>query len=109
TPGGRPRGTLLRGLPIVPSVVLLVVFLAGPILYCIYAAFTNMALTGQVGTQFIGFENFTRALSDPAFINSVWLTVVFTVVSAIIGQTVVGMVLALLMRSGYAVARALTS
>jgi multiple sugar transport system permease protein len=108
-PGGRTRRTLLRGLPIVPSVVLLVVFLAGPILYCIYAAFTNMALTGQVGTQFIGFANFTRAFSDPAFINSVWLTVVFTVVSAIIGQNVVGMVLALLMRSGYAVARALTS
>ena len=108
-PGGRTRRTLLRGLPIVPSVVLLVVFLAGPILYCIYAAFTNMALTGQVGTQFVGFANFTRAFSDPAFYNSVWLTVVFTVVSAIIGQNVVGMVLALLMRSGYAVARALTS
>ena len=30
-------------------------------------------------------------------------------VSAIIGQNVLGMVLALLMRSGYAVARALTS
>ena len=47
-PVGRTRRTLLRGLPIAPSVVLLVVFLAGPILYCIYAAFTNMALTGQV-------------------------------------------------------------
>jgi multiple sugar transport system permease protein len=85
------------------------VFLAGPILYCIYAAFTNMALTGQVGTQFIGFANFTRAFTDPAFINSVWLTIVFTIVSAIIGQNVLGMVLALLMRSGHAVVRALTS
>jgi multiple sugar transport system permease protein len=108
-PVGRTRRTLLRGLPIVPSVVLLVVFLAGPILYCIYAAFTNMALTGQVGTQFIGFANFTRAFTDPAFINSVWLTIVFTIVSAIIGQNVLGMVLALLMRSGHAVVRALTS
>jgi multiple sugar transport system permease protein len=108
-PVGRTRRTLLRGLPIVPSVVLLVVFLAGPILYCIYAAFTNMALTGQVGTQFIGFANFTRAFTDPAFINSVWLTIVFTIVSAIIGQNVLGMVLALLMRSGHAFVRALTS
>ena len=108
-PVGRTRRTLLRGLPIVPSVVLLGVFLAGPILYCIYAAFTNMALTGQVGTQFIGFANFTRAFSDPAFLNSVWLTIVFTIVSAIIGQNVLGLVLALLMRSGYAVVRALTS
>jgi multiple sugar transport system permease protein len=108
-PVGRTRRTLLRGLPVVPSVVLLIVFLAGPIVYCIYAAFTNMALTGQVGTQFIGFANFTRAFTDPAFINSVWLTIVFTIVSAIIGQNVLGMVLALLMRSGHAVVRALTS
>ena len=108
-PAAGPGGPCCAGYRSAPSVVLLVVFLAGPILYCIYAAFTNMALTGQVGTQFIGFANFTRAFTDPAFINSVWLTVVFTVVSAIIGQNVVGMVLALLMRSGYAVARALTS
>jgi multiple sugar transport system permease protein len=108
-PVGRTRRTLLRGLPIAPSVVLLVVFLAGPIAYCIYAAFTNMALTGQVGTQFVGFANFTRAFSDPAFLNSVWLTIVFTIVSAIIGQNVLGLVLALLMRSGHAVVRALTS
>lgn len=104
-----PERTLLRGLPIAPSVVLLVVFLAGPIIYCIYAAFTNMALTGQEGTQFIGFDNFTRAFTDPAFWSSVGLTMIFTILSAIIGQNVLGMMLALLMRSGWAIVRALTS
>src|SRR3954469_3413693 len=107
--GGRTRRTLLRGLPIAPSVVLLLVFLAGPIIYCIYAAFTNMALTGQEGTQFVGFANFTRAFTDDAFWSSVGLTLIFTVVSAIIGQNVLGMLLALLMRSSLAVVRALTS
>lgn len=92
-----------------PSVVLLVVFLAGPILYCVYAAFTNMALTGQVGTQFVGIDNFTRAFSDRAFLSSVFLTLIFTIVSAIVGQNVLGMILALLMRSGHAVVRAFTS
>ncbi len=104
-----PQRTLLRGLPVGPSVILLVVFLAGPILYCIYAAFTNMALTGQVGTQFVGIDNFTRAFGDPAFISSVVLTLIFTVLSAIVGQNVLGMILALLMRSGHAVVRAFTS
>ncbi len=104
-----PRRTLLRGLPIGPSVILLLVFLAGPILYCVYAAFTNMALTGQVGTQFVGFENFTRAFGDPAFISSVGLTLIFTLLSAIIGQNVLGMILALLMRSGHTIVRAFTS
>jgi len=104
-----PARTLFRGLPVVPSLVLLLVFLAGPILYCIYAAFTNMALTGQEGTQFIGFANFTRAFTDDAFWSSVGLTLIFTIISAIIGQNVLGLVLALLMRSSWAIVRALTS
>lgn len=104
-----PHQTLLRGLPVGPSVVLLLVFLAGPILYCLYAAFTDMALTGQTGTSFVGLDNFSRALGDPAFRSSVVLTLVFTFVSAVIGQNILGMILALLNRSGYAVARAFTS
>lgn len=103
------RRTIIRGLPVGPAVILLVVFLAGPIIYCIYASFTNAALTGQTGTQFVGFRNFTRAFQDSQFISSVELTLLFTVFSAIIGQNVLGMVLALLMRSGHAVARAFTS
>lgn len=108
-PRRKQARTLLRGLPLGPSVVLLVVFLAGPILYCIYAAFTNMALTGQATTSFVGFANFTRAFGDPAFLSSVVLTLTFTVLSAIVGQNILGMMLALLMRSGYAVVRAFTS
>ena len=105
-PAGR---TFLRGLPVGPTVVLLVVFLAGPIVYCVYASFTDMALTGQTGTSFVGLANFRRAFADQQFISSVGLTLFFTLVSAVIGQNIVGMVLALLMRSGHAVARALTS
>jgi len=112
-PTGRPvrpaQRTLLRGLPVAPTVVLLVVFLAGPIVYCAYASFTDMALTGQTGTKFVGLANFRRAFGDDQFVSSVWLTLFFTLVSAVIGQNVLGMVLALLMRSGHAVARAFTS
>ena len=109
-PVGRTRRTLLRGLPIAPSVVLLrrVPGRADPRTASMPPSPTWPS-PGQVGTQFVGFANFTRAFTDPAFLNSVWLTVVFTLVSAIIGQNVLGMVLALLMRSGYAVVRALTS
>ncbi|GAA4427820.1 sugar ABC transporter permease [Georgenia halophila] len=46
----------------------------------------------------MGFENFTTAFAAPEFWNSVVLTLVFTIVSAIIGQNILGMVLALLMR-----------
>jgi multiple sugar transport system permease protein len=104
-----PRRTLVRGVPLGPAVLLLVVFLAGPIAYCVYASFTNMALTGQVGTQFVGIANFTRAIGDPAFRSSLGLTLVFTFLSAIVGQNILGMILALLNRSSFLVVRALCS
>jgi multiple sugar transport system permease protein len=99
----------VRGLPLAPAVVLIAVFLLGPILYCIYSAFTNMSLTGSSGSQFVGFDNFTTAFTSSEFGASVYYTIVFTVVSAIIGQNVLGMILALLMRSGNAVVRAVVS
>jgi multiple sugar transport system permease protein len=102
-------GSLLRGLPVAPAVVLLVVFLVGPILYCIYSAFTDMALTGSSTTGFVGFDNFTKAFTSAEFGRSVIYTVIFTVLSAIIGQNVLGMVLALLMRSGNRVVRTVVS
>ncbi|ANY05639.1 carbohydrate ABC transporter permease [Pseudonocardia sp. HH130630-07] len=95
------RRTLLRGGPLVPGVVLLVLFLAGPVLYSVYLAFTNRALRGEGSdtTSFVGLSNFTDALSSADFWNSIGLTLVFTVVSAIIGQNLLGMALALLMRN----------
>ncbi|HEX4250339.1 MAG TPA: sugar ABC transporter permease [Pseudonocardia sp.] len=101
--------TPLRGLPLVPAVGLIGVFLVGPILYCIWSAFTDMALTGAAGYHFVGLDNFTRAFTSAEFGQSVLYTVFFTVVSAIIGQNVLGMALALLMRKGNAVVRALVS
>jgi multiple sugar transport system permease protein len=103
------RLVLLRGMPLAPAVVLLTVFLAGPVVYCIWSAFTDMALTGASGADFVGLENFERAFGSAEFHQSVLLTVIFTLVSAIIGQNVLGMVLALLMRSGHRAARATVS
>jgi len=105
----RLRRGLLQGLPLGPAVVLLVVFLAGPILYCVYSAFTDMALTGAAGAHFVGLDNFRKAFSSDEFRQSLIYTLVFTILSAVIGQNILGMVLALLMRSGTAWVRALVS
>jgi multiple sugar transport system permease protein len=100
---------LLRGLPVLPSVVLLLVFMAGPIAYCIYYAFTDLQLTGASTSQFVGFDNFSRAFADPDFINSVVLTVVFTVGSAVIGQNTLGLALAVLMEKASKPVKAVTN
>lgn len=98
---GPLRRRLVRGGPIGPAVVLLVLFLAGPVLYSIYLAFTDRALRGEGSdvTQLVGPSNFTEALTSAEFWNSAGLTLVFTVVSAIIGQNLLGLMLALLMRN----------
>lgn len=92
----------------VPSVLLLLVFLAGPIAYCAYIAFTNMRLTGAAGYEFVGFDNFTRAFGDDGFRNAVMLTLIFTVVSSIIGQNTLGLGLAALLRQASKLVRTVT-
>ncbi|MFF7491078.1 carbohydrate ABC transporter permease [Streptomyces luteogriseus] len=109
--GGHPaRGPRrpLRILPLTPAVVLLLLFLAGPIAYCVYIAFTDLQLTGQAEESFVGLDNFTRAFGDEAFLNAVWLTLVFTVVSSLIGQNTLGLALAVLMRRASKPVRTLT-
>ncbi|MFE2304025.1 carbohydrate ABC transporter permease [Streptomyces sp. NPDC059445] len=95
--GGLAR-SLVRTLPLAPAVALLLLFLAGPIAYCAYIAFTDLRLTGQAHASFVGLDNFRTAFHDAEFVNAVWLTLVFTVLSSLIGQNTLGLALAALMR-----------
>ncbi|MFC8517889.1 carbohydrate ABC transporter permease [Streptomyces sp. NPDC057257] len=117
-PPGRPaqtpskHGKLLRALarvlPLSPAVVLLLLFLAGPIAYCAYIAFTDLQLTGQAHSSFVGLANFRKAFRDEEFLNAVWLTLVFTVVSSLLGQNTLGLALAALMQRASKPVRTLT-
>jgi multiple sugar transport system permease protein len=99
--------TIYRGLPLVPAVVLLLIFLAGPIIYCIYYAFTDMQLTGATTTHFVGLDNFRKAFGDDHFYNAILQTLIFTVLSAIVGQNILGLVIALLFRLATKVLRSI--
>lgn len=97
-----------RALPLTPALVLLLLFLGGPIVYCAWIAFTDLQLTGQAHSSFVGFANFRRAFHDDAFLNAVWLTLVFTVLSSLVGQNTLGLALAALMRRASKPVRTLT-
>jgi multiple sugar transport system permease protein len=101
----RPRRagrSALRAVPLLPAVGLLVLFLAGPILSSMYGSLTNSALTGPAAANptFVGFQNYISLFASRDFPVSVVVTIVFVFGSAVVGQNVVGMLLALLMRSG---------
>ncbi|MFG2136095.1 carbohydrate ABC transporter permease [Streptomyces sp. NPDC048650] len=109
TKAARPaRTALLRWSPLAPATVLLLLFLAAPIGYCVVIAFTDTQLTGQESASFVGLANFQHALGDRAFLNAVVLTLVFTVVSSILGQNALGLALAGLMRRASRPLRSLT-
>jgi multiple sugar transport system permease protein len=97
--------------PLLPAVVLMAVFLAGPVLWSFYGSLTNQALTGYRAAQpeFVGLDNYTALLSDDGFWKAVVLTVVFVGASAVIGQNVLGMALALLLRATNKALRATVS
>ncbi|GAA1486032.1 carbohydrate ABC transporter permease [Brachybacterium fresconis] len=99
------RLTTTRAVPMVPAFLLLIAFMLGPIVYSVYLAFTDKAIRGKGAedAEFVGFQNFTDAFTDGDFWNSVILTLIFTVVSAVIGQNIMGMLLALLLERAHRV------
>jgi multiple sugar transport system permease protein len=99
--GGRRRTHLRTGiLFMAPAFFVMLVFLIGPVLYALYVSGTNMALTGvgAAAPQWIGLTNFVRILRDGAFYNALRVSLTYLVGSALIGQAVLGLLLALLMR-----------
>jgi multiple sugar transport system permease protein len=79
-----------------PATIIIVLFLVLPAFWTIYLGVTNYRLTGfaAVSPEFVGLENFRRAFNDPAFFNSLKVTFIFTLGSAIFGQAVLGFLLA---------------
>lgn len=84
-----------------PALALLGLLFVFPVLYAGYLGFTNLELVGSRSRDytFTGLDNLTRMFGDYVFIKSSWLTIIFVVGSAIIGQSVLGMALALLLRN----------
>jgi multiple sugar transport system permease protein len=83
-----------------PALGIMGLFFAGPIIWSVYIAFTNKALTGvgAAHAKWVGFANFTQMFQDPLFIHSLVLTAIFVIGSAIIGQNTLGFLIALLER-----------
>ena len=87
-----------------PALALLGLLFVFPVLYAGYLGFTNLELVGSRSHDysFTGLDNVTRMLGDYVFIKSSQLTIIFVVGSAIVGQSVLGMALALLLRNALA-------
>ncbi|MFC5649169.1 carbohydrate ABC transporter permease [Paenibacillus solisilvae] len=85
---------------LLPSVAIMLVFFIYPILLTFLYSFTNLALTGESAKElkFIGFDNYIHMFEDPTVKVSIWNTLIFLFGSAVIGQQVLGFLIALLMK-----------
>lgn len=84
-----------RWIFLLPAVIVVVALLAIPVLWTLYAAFTDLHMYRQgVPTSFVGFKNFEKLIANKSFWRTVQNTLVFTV-GVVPTQLVVGMVVAL--------------
>jgi multiple sugar transport system permease protein len=92
------RGPMLVAmLPALVLIAALVYFTAWAVTY----SFTNLELTGpnSINWKWIGLDNYVRLFTRRGFLDSLWVTFVFTFFSAIVGQSLFGLAFALGMRS----------
>ena len=85
---------------LLPCVLLIGALVVYPALYSIYLSLTNASLVGSAATnpRFVGMRNYVRLFADEGFWNSLVVTFLFVLGSAIIGQFVLGLASAVLLR-----------
>ncbi len=95
----KKKSFLSKYIYLVPAILLMLLFFVWPIVLTIYYSFTNLALTGSAASsqEFVGIANYTRMLSDSAVKTSILTTIIF-LIGSVAGQTVLGFVIAYLMR-----------
>lgn len=85
---------------LLPTLALLLFFFLWPIILSFYYSLTNLTLSGtkSIHYDFVGFDNFINFFSDPLLKQSFFNTLIFLVFSAIIGQMILGFLIAYLMK-----------
>ena len=82
-----------------PALILLL-FLVVAVGWALHASFTDISLVGRAARlpEFVGLRNYARIFRDLAFLNSLKISFIFTIGSALIGQALLGLSLAVLLK-----------
>lgn len=85
----------------------LVAFFIVPMALSMYFSFTNTSLYNLHNYKFIGFSNYESLFTSRSFYHSVTITLLFLLLSAIVGQAFLGLILASLLNSVHGIFRGL--
>lgn len=88
---------------LLPALLLIVFFYLSPSIMTVFYSFTDKTLVGgrSINWSFIGLDNYKFMFTDERFFKSLLNTVVFVLFSAVIGQQVLGFLIAYLMQKGH--------
>ncbi len=79
---------------LIPAFAYLGIFFIYPLVLSVYYSFTNISLLNIDHYRYVGFYNYGRLFASSVFEQSVIITVVFFIFSAILGQMVLGAIVA---------------
>ena len=79
-----------------PAFVIMLAVTLYPILQALYDSLFSLRLTAPDETELVWFRNYQVVLGDPAFLQSLWITIVITIITVLI-ELVLGFLLALVM------------
>lgn len=81
---------------LIPGLAVYLTFLLGPMIYAARLSFYDWNIVNPALSKPVGFDNYSRALSDPVFRRAVLNTIAYTLVT-VPGQIVLGVGVALLL------------
>src|SRR5215216_7491156 len=94
------RQTRLAWMLLAPSLLVVVLVAIVPLLQTIYQSLTDARLASARPVQFIGLRNYTDLLTDAQFLNSIKVTVLFTILTVTF-EFVLGLIIALVVNSNF--------
>jgi len=99
-PEGNQESAIAAWLFLAPALLLLSIFVLGPIVYLVYLSFTAGSFT-RTGTHWIGFSNYWRLFLNPDFWQVLGNTLYFTS-ATVIPSLVISLGLAVLLNQAFA-------
>lgn len=82
---------------LIPSFIYLGIFFIYPIVLSFVYSFTNLSLYNIDHYSYVGFRNFENLFKSHMFLKSIYITIIFLIVSAILGQMFLGSIIAYLL------------
>jgi multiple sugar transport system permease protein len=80
---------------LLPTMLLILLLIGYPMISNFYISFFKQSINPNIGSTFIGFENYKKILTDIEFFKSLGITIAYTVL-VVIGSTIVGLGVAIL-------------